>query len=279
VIKPAFKKLSEPKKLPDHFGRAFAFLFGERKNGIQFKKYPIDGHFWHDPLQAKVAHYPDPDVNEAEYRTNSPLFLQRAAHDISHKIVNDPHSSTVRWLTYRYSEFYEKNIKFKSSFIEAMAKVIGILINYTSLSWGLVGKEIERGKFMGYTVPYLASQAGVSVAQFKRVTRHLRRKGVMVGKNLCDKQEDGSYKGRAALKYLTRPFYQMFGFDKWLHEERRKSQGRDQKRYEEPVAKTEKEKATVHMGRIAALQAISKSLGIDLGDDAVDMDTTPLVNR
>ncbi len=227
------------------------------------KFYPVRGQFFHDPTQFKIDHLPNPD--DPDKRSNLPLILQKAAHQVADMVVNDPHNKDIQFLTYRYSESRGRKVKIRSQKLEAMAKVIPTLFKYTSLAWGMVGYEDDDRQFHHYTDRWLASQAGVSESQYKRVSSWVRRKGVLITRKLCTMQEDGSYRGHAGLKHLTSAFMSVLGFDKWMDKERKKAKGRAQNKKDNPNTSpsemSKKAKAVAKMAQDAAMREIQGYLG------------------
>ena len=183
---------------------------------------------FHDPKAPGLEVFADPDakgVNRAaigrygdvgEFKP-FPLMLLRAAHVVTQQVYYNPldYSISRRVNTdgvprRRYSQYRA-----------ALAKVVGTLIMHTSLEYGMVGK-VRNGKFYHMSLKAIASHAGVGYESAKRVLRVLREKGAMkVGKQFKT-LSDNQFEGHNSIRHLTRGFWEMFGFGKWMREEQKK---------------------------------------------------------
>ncbi len=84
--------------------------------------------------------------------------------------------------------------------------------------------------FSNFTAEYLSKQAGLSNSQTKGALRDLKAAGILTITRRSEKQEDGSYKGLAAVKCISRHFFTALGFVTMLEKERLKASRRLKKK-------------------------------------------------
>lgn len=113
---------------------------------------------------------------------------------------------------------------------EGCLRILGCLTHYTELATLRVGIPQADGSFQGLTLPYLADKAGLSLRRAERAIADLVRAGVITVHKRCDRKEDGSYKGYAAVRTVTKALFAVFGLGHWLRHERDKAAERLRKK-------------------------------------------------
>lgn len=122
---------------------------------------------------------------------------------------------------------------------EACVAILGCILHYTDLVTLRVGIPQADGSMMGLTVPYLAELSGLNERRAERAIRDLKAAGIITVHPLCEKLNDTTYKGYAAIRTVTKYLFVAFGLGAWLQHEQRKAQERKNKREAKKHKKTQ----------------------------------------
>lgn len=108
---------------------------------------------------------------------------------------------------------------------ESCILILSAMLTRMDLTSLRVGYPNPEG-FSNFTSEYLAKQAGLTNSQTKGALRDLKTAGILTITRRSEKQEDGSYKGLAAVKCISKHFFTALGFVTMLEKERLKASRR-----------------------------------------------------
>jgi len=112
---------------------------------------------------------------------------------------------------------------------EACLAVLGCMIHFLDLVTLRVGIPAQSG-FAGLTVPYLAELSGLGVRRTERAIGDLAKAGLITVCPLCQRKDDLTYKGYAAIRTVSAAVFALFGLGRWLPHERGKAAARLKKK-------------------------------------------------
>jgi hypothetical protein len=115
---------------------------------------------------------------------------------------------------------------------EACLALLGCIIHYTDLVTLRVGIPQPGGSMAGLTMPFLAGLSGLSERRAERAIHDLKAAGIVTVHEFCEKLDDASYKGFAAIRTVTAKLFSVFGLGRWLEHERSRAKGRRDKKTE-----------------------------------------------
>jgi hypothetical protein len=124
---------------------------------------------------------------------------------------------------------------------EACVAMLAAILHYTDLITLRVGKPQNDGSFAGIPMVELAEIAGlarlqpdgtVCIRRAERAIADLKAAGIVTVHAICEKLEDCTYQGLAAIRTVTRHLFTVFGLGQWLEHERRRAKERRDKRLE-----------------------------------------------
>ncbi len=115
---------------------------------------------------------------------------------------------------------------------EACVAILGCILHYTDLVTLRVGIPQTDGSMAGLTMPFLATLSGLSVRRAERAIHDLKAAGIITVNPICQKLEDATYKGFAAIRTVCKHLFTALGLVGWLEHERRKAQERKDKKLE-----------------------------------------------
>ena len=121
---------------------------------------------------------------------------------------------------------------------EACIAVLGCILHYTDLITLRVGIPQPGGSMAGLTMPFLAELSGLGERRAERAVADLKKAGIITVHPICEKLEDATYKGYAAIRTVTKHLFTALGLSAWLEHERRKAQERQDKRAEKKRRKS-----------------------------------------
>jgi len=139
---------------------------------------------------------------------------------------------------------------------EACVLLLTALLKYTDLTSLQVGIPTQDG-FLSLTVDYIAKQTGMTLKRVERALADLKTSGLVTIAQPRKRLPDGSWKGRAAVKAISRHLFTVFGLDRRLKKERAKARKR-------PARKAGKQapNGQANLARLAlALKALPGKLG------------------
>ena len=112
---------------------------------------------------------------------------------------------------------------------EACILMLTVLLKYTDLASLRVGIPTEDG-FLSLTVDYLAKQTGMAQRRAERALADLKAAGLVTIAQPRKRLPDGSWKGLAAVKAVSRHLFALFGLGDILKRERNKASKRQAKK-------------------------------------------------
>lgn len=131
---------------------------------------------------------------------------------------------------------------------EACVLLMSCILHYMDLVTYRVVIPGENGG-MGLTMPYLSTLTGLGERRAERAIRDLKKAGIITVHPICEKLTDGTYKGLAAIRAVSKHFFAALGLLDWLKHEQRKATERKIQREEK---KRRKELAHIQMAINAA---------------------------
>lgn len=127
---------------------------------------------------------------------------------------------------------------------EACLSVLWAILKFTDLVTLKVGVPTPEGGFVNLTVSYLARQTGLQQRRVERALADIQTAGLVSVHPRCEKRPDGSYKGLAAIKAVSKLFFAIFGLQVRL--------GFEQKRAAKRLKKKQREHAKASGTRTSA---------------------------
>jgi hypothetical protein len=165
-------------------------------------------------------------------------------------------------------QVWRANIRLKNSQSrEALVKLLSVMVLNMDMASMLVGyRDPKTREFKHYKLDSLAEMADLTYSRAKRAFAFLKSQGIITNDDkVCERNEDGTYTGKAAPKRISERLFEYFGMANWLKEQRewssqRLKEGRDaesaaDKRQREAAAKALHEK---NLRDLAALVATKK---------------------
>ncbi|HPQ97094.1 MAG: hypothetical protein KDI44_02520 [Thiothrix sp.] len=154
----------------------------------------------------------------------------------------------------------------RSQMRENIVKLLSVMILNMDLATLLVARRDAHNHLHHYTLGWLGEQAGLSPSQAKRVSAWLHRVGIISNDDqVCERQADGSYRGRAAPKRLSARLFAYFGLDAELQQQREWARERDAT----GPAPTEREQLAREMqadkSQLSAMKALLKGMSAGSG--------------
>lgn len=113
---------------------------------------------------------------------------------------------------------------------EACLSVLGCILHYTELASLRVGIPQADGSMAGLTMERIAELTQLGLRRAERAIHDLVQAGLVTVHPFCQKLDDATYKGYAAIRTVTQHLFKVFGLDKWLLHERRKAAERLKKK-------------------------------------------------
>jgi len=93
---------------------------------------------------------------------------------------------------------------------EACSLVLSVLINSMDIETRRV-VWIRNGEVTGLTMSDIASRAGIGLTRCERAMRDLKSQRLVTVAKRSEKQDDGSYKGFAAIRTITKRVFEFIG--------------------------------------------------------------------
>jgi hypothetical protein len=112
---------------------------------------------------------------------------------------------------------------------EACLAVLGCMIHFLDLVTLRVGVPTPGG-FRGLTVPYLAELSGLGERRTERALHDLVKAKLITVHPLCERKDDHTFKGYAAIRTISATLFALFGLGRWLPHEREKAAARLRKK-------------------------------------------------
>ncbi|WP_226669019.1 hypothetical protein [Microbulbifer aggregans] len=115
---------------------------------------------------------------------------------------------------------------------EGCLRTLAAMLKYLDLATLKVGVPQPNGEFQNFTVPFLASHAGLSLWRTQRAIKDLKRAGLISLTSICEPDGEGGYRGLAAVKAVKEELFAIFGLVKRLKHERDRASKRLKKKRE-----------------------------------------------
>lgn len=139
---------------------------------------------------------------------------------------------------------------------EACICVLASLLKYTDLASLRVGIPTSQG-FLNLTVNYLARNTGMTLKRVERALADLKAAGLLTVSQPRQLTKDGSWRGLAAVKAVSKDLFAVFGLAVMLKKERDKAS----KRLKEKAQKWAEELAPKEPGNRTARARLSLFMG------------------
>jgi len=147
---------------------------------------------------------------------------------------------------------------------EACCAILGAILHYTDLVTLRVGIPQPNGSMAGIPmeskniegggrVVGLAELAGLCVRRAERAVHDLKTAGIITVHPVCEKIDELTYKGYAAIRTVSRNLFEAMGLGRWLDHERRRATER----------KRAKEEKARRKGAANALMLMQRQNGLE----------------
>ena len=113
---------------------------------------------------------------------------------------------------------------------EACISVLGCLVHYLDLATLRVGIPHADQSFQGIKMTFIAERCDLTLRRTERAVADLVASGLLTVHSLCEKLEDATYKGYAAIRTINRKLFSVFGLGGRLKYERDKAAARVRKK-------------------------------------------------
>ena len=142
---------------------------------------------------------------------------------------------------------------------EACICLLAALLKYTDLASLRVGVPTSQG-FLNLTVDYLAKQTGMTLKRTERALADLKSAGLLTVSQARQLQADGTWRGLAAVKAVSKNLFGVFGLAVMLKKERDKASKRlkqkaikwqEEQPSQEPWTRTGRARVSLFMGSMA----------------------------
>lgn len=141
---------------------------------------------------------------------------------------------------------------------EACLSLLWAILKFTDLVTLKVGVPTPDGGFLNLTVRYLARQTGLKQRRVERALADLQQAGLISVHPRCEKRPDGSYKGHAAIKAVSKLLFSIFGLQFRLGFERKRAAKRLEKKRRQQRAKASNRTAAARRN-LTARAALDKA--------------------
>lgn len=113
---------------------------------------------------------------------------------------------------------------------EACLGLLGCLIHYLDLDKLHVGVPQPDGSLGGLTMEFLSKRSGLGLRRAERAIHDLAAAGIISIHYRAQRLDDGSHKGLAAVRSLSRSLFDALGLGGWLRHEREKAAKRRERK-------------------------------------------------
>lgn len=136
---------------------------------------------------------------------------------------------------------------------EAICQLFGAMFHYYDLTTGIIGVPSADGDMKGLTMEFLAEKAEITLRRAERAMHDFKAAGMAFVYPICEKLDDMTYKGYAALRTINIEVFVALGMDEWLGHERRRAVERNKERLDKRKRKQER-KNLAHVKMAMAAQ-------------------------
>ncbi|MBR8186476.1 Crp/Fnr family transcriptional regulator [Burkholderia ambifaria] len=221
---------------PDPFVAAAAAI---DSHGVGTTRVPLPERAWPDDIPSPAP-------------TNAPRILRELKARLS-RYLDKP----AQWLAQLNAANGSRRQQ-RSERRLACVQLARAMIKYCDLRTMRIGVPGAAG-WVDFTLPYLASQAGLSERRAERALRDLQKARLVKVRRQCELEQTERgvrYKGVASIKYLTSTLFEAFGLGKWLRHERTRAHLRAQRRANQQHKRT-------HLGSALGAQLVDQLAGIE----------------
>jgi len=121
---------------------------------------------------------------------------------------------------------------------EACISVLGCLVHYLDLATLRIGIPQADQSFKGITMPFIAEKCSLTLRRTERAVADLVVAALITVYPLCEKLEDATYKGYAAIRTINKKIFTVFGLGGRLKYERDKAAARTRKKERKSLSST-----------------------------------------
>ena len=136
---------------------------------------------------------------------------------------------------------------------EACICLLAALLKRVDLTSLRVGIPTKTG-FLNYTIDYIAMDTGMTLKRVERALHDLKAAGLVTVAQPRQLQTNGTWKGLAAVKALSKHLFGIFGLGSMLKKERDKASKRLQKKHQDekqnPPTRTERARLNLFLGAL-----------------------------
>jgi len=192
--------------------------------------------------------------NRCDHDPSAPRFFAPADHPHTEQHRNRPH--ILKRLTKAVEDYFDSpkilptlnaangsKRQQRSERREACCAVLGVMIHYLDLVTLRVGIPQPDGGMAGIPmdskdlddgthITGIAELAGICLRRAERAVEDLKAAGIITVHSICEKIEEGVYKGYAAIRTVSAKLFDALGLGRWLAHERRKAKERRDKKTE-----------------------------------------------
>lgn len=181
--------------------------------------------------------------NRCGHDPAKPRFFSPPARHASRPAILRKLSERIRWYYERPASTLpglnacnESERQQRSERREACCAILGAILHYTDLVTLRVGIPQADGSLAGLTMETLAQLAGlahvddsgavVCIRRAERAVHDLKAAGLITVHALCQRLEDATYRGTAAIRTVSKYLFAALGLGGWLEHERRRARDR-----------------------------------------------------
>lgn len=146
-------------------------------------------------------------------------------------ILEDARSKIGDCLGGVWDQLWDGDRQKRSERRESCSILLSALIHRLDLVSLRVGFPKEDGSFEGLTDKDLARMTGLSLRRLERAMRDLAGLKLVKIHRSCEKQEDGTYRGRPSIRAISARFFEMIGLGEKLRKQRLKATRRREDRF------------------------------------------------
>lgn len=179
-----------------------------------------------------------------EKHADRPKILQRIG-----KAVRDYYATPTKILPTLNAANGSKRQQ-RSERREACCSVLGVMIHYLDLVTLRVGIPQPDGSMAGIPmdskdlddgthITGIAELAGITISRAEEAISDLKAAGIITVHPICEKIEEGIYKGYAAIRTVSSKLFDAMGLGRWLAHERRQAKERRDKKHEKARRKAQ----------------------------------------
>lgn len=230
-----------------HKGLRYSHPVGE---GDKVRWMPV-----HDRNDPDFDHIqtPSPTEKATEYdyfgKRLRPLLLRSICVPMKEWFTNPTrHIAYCFHRTEEMVQVWHANVRLKNSQSrEAIVKLLSVMVLNMDMATMLVAHRDPKTRALNhYKLDTLAEMAELNYSRAKRAFAFLRSQGIVTNDDkICERNEDGTYSGKASPKRISERLFAYFGMANWLKEQREWSSKRLSEGRAEESAADKRQRAAV----------------------------------